>query len=98
MKDLAYLEYTFVFEPSADTWQRGTDFETDLADFFAASGLQANVVNVVGGAAKRILYIQRMDKLNSMRVDEGQVAAQPMMKGPKEALKNMMKQAKRGGV
>ena len=97
MKDLAFLEYTFVFEPSIDTWSRGTDFETDLSDFLAAHGLQANIVNVVGGSTRRVIYIQRADKIDSAKADQAQVAAQPMAKTPKQAIKEAMKSARTGG-
>ena len=67
MKQLAIIEYTFIFEPSSETWQSGFEFERDLADFFAAHGLEANMVDVTGGATRRVIYISRMDKLDVVR-------------------------------
>ena len=87
MKQLAFLEYTYVFQPGSETWQRGFEFEKDLADFFAAHGLEATIVETVGGTGRRVIYIERMDKLDKMRQD------QPPQKGIQQSLKNVMKKA-----
>lgn len=89
-KTLAFLEYTFIFEPGAETWTRGMEFEKDLADFLAAHKLDADVVNTVGGTGRRVLYISSMEKLDKMRQDEPQ-------KGVQKALSNAMKQAQQAG-
>lgn len=67
MKKLAFLEYTFVFEPDANTWGSGSEFETDLTNFFAVHGLYATNVQTAGGNARRLIYIQSMDKLDKLR-------------------------------
>lgn len=88
MKQLAFLEYTYVFEPTAQTWQRGFEFEKDLADFFAAHGLEANIVETVGGSGRRVIYIAKIeDKLDKLR------QAEEKPKGIQQALKNVTKQA-----
>ena len=61
MKRIALLEYTFMFDPDA-TWQSGSAFERDLADFFAAHGREANWIETTGNGARRILYIQKIDE------------------------------------
>jgi hypothetical protein len=88
MKDLAFLEYTFVFEPSINTWNRGTDFENDLADFFSSNGLEASIVKTIGGTTRRIILVKAADKLNKMRMAEDQP-----QKGPVKALNDAMKKA-----
>jgi hypothetical protein len=62
-KQLAFLEYTFVFEPGAQTWQRGFEFEKDLADFLAAHGLDASITETIGGTGRRVIFIEGMDKM-----------------------------------
>lgn len=57
-KALAALDYTFMFDPAA-TWQHAYQFEQDLADFFAAHGMEADKIRTVdGGVSRRVLYIQ----------------------------------------
>lgn len=57
-KQIAYLEYTFIFDPS-ETWQSGYKFERDLSDFFGAYGFEAEVVETVGNASRRVLQITK---------------------------------------
>lgn len=61
MKNIALLEYMFMFEPGS-TWQSGVDFERDLADFFAASGYEANWITTRGNSVKRVLFIQKIEQ------------------------------------
>ena len=63
MKKIAILEYSFLFEPGTQTWTRGSEFETDLADFLAAHGLEANIVDTVGGSGRRVMYIQAIEMM-----------------------------------
>ena len=86
-KKLAFLEYTFVFEPSAETWMKGFEFEKDIMDFLAANQLEAEVIDTVGGATRRVVYITSMDKMDKMRTD-----SEPQ-KGVQKALSNVMKKA-----
>lgn len=60
MKRLAFLEYTFIFDPET-TWDSGSNFERDLADFFGAHGLEAQIVETVGGTGRRVLVISRAE-------------------------------------
>ena len=92
MKDLAFLEYTFIFESDPDTWSRGTDFEDDLASFFSAHGLEATPFKTVGGTGRRVIYIQRVDKLDKMR-DGGATNNT----NPRQALDKAMKKAAKAG-
>lgn len=59
MTSLAIIEYMFMFDPS-NTWQQGSQFEKDLADFFAANGFQCEVVETKGGSTKRVLVITKI--------------------------------------
>lgn len=63
MKPLAFLEYAFMFEPT-ETWSNIHAFERDLADFFAAHGLEAQVLKTVDGATgRRILFVRKIELL-----------------------------------
>lgn len=61
-KQIALLEYTFMFDPT-NTWQHGTQFEKDLGDFFAAHGFEANLVETRGNSNRRIFYIERIQAM-----------------------------------
>lgn len=93
MKDLAFLEYTFLFEPSINTWSRGRDFEDDLAIFFAEHGLQATVMKTVGATGRRIICVERDDKLDKMRQAEDLP-----QKGLKNSLAAVMKKASNASI
>lgn len=59
MKQYAFLEYTFMFEPSG-TWPHLYEFEKDLARFFSEHGFEAEIMKTVEGqSGKRILLIQK---------------------------------------
>jgi hypothetical protein len=65
MNDLAFLQYMFLFEPTS-TWQHLSQFEGDLADFFRANGMEAQVVKTVGGQiGQRILYIKPLTNITT---------------------------------
>lgn len=56
MKQIAVLKYTIIFDPS-ETWTNGYQFEKDLADFFAAHGKEAQIVQSAGGTGERVIWI-----------------------------------------
>lgn len=57
------LSYQFLFEPDA-SWTSLAAFESDLADFFGAYGLEAEVIKSVDGQmGNRILLIQKSEQL-----------------------------------
>lgn len=63
MKEVAFLTYTFMFDPSK-TWSNLYTFEKDLAKFFGSKGLEAMVVKTVQGqASNRILMITVKEKV-----------------------------------
>lgn len=81
-KNMAFLDYTFLFNP-VETWQHLSQFESDLADFFATLGLEAEIVKSVNGQpGKRLLLIQRVKS----KVNE--ITPTPM-RSPKEQLKDL---------
>lgn len=62
-KKYVFLEYTFLFEPST-AWTSLSSFETDLADFFGAHGMDAEIIKTVDGQmGKRILLIQKAEEI-----------------------------------
>lgn len=81
-KQIAYLEYTFIFDP-AETFQSGTKFEKFLADFFGDMGYEAEVVETVGNASRRVLNITKATEV--MEFD-----SKPM-KGIQASLKDVSK-------
>lgn len=85
-KRLAFLEYTFVFEPSVSTWQTGFSFEKDIYDFLASNSLEAEIVDTVGGSSRRIIYVQSMNKLDKIVNDTPP-------KGIQSSLQNTMRKA-----
>ncbi len=60
VKKIAFLEYNFMFDPQT-TWDSVTDFERDLADFFSAHGLYAELLNNLTGKDKRRFFIERLE-------------------------------------
>lgn len=54
------LQYTFLFDPS-QAWSHLHQFENDLADFFAAQGLESNILeSVKGQSGNRIMELSRI--------------------------------------
>lgn len=76
------LDYKFLFEPDA-SWTSLSAFESDLADFFAAYGLEAEIIKSVDGQmGNRILLIQKMETLpgNIERTDKKPTPKIPVKK------------------
>lgn len=58
MKNLAFLEYIFMFDPN-DTWSHLYEFENQLAKFFSSHNMEAQIIKTVeGGSTRRILLIK----------------------------------------
>lgn len=67
-KEVAFLEYAFMFDPS-ETWSNLYQFEDALAKYFDECGLEAVVVKTVTGqAGKRILMLNKKPMIE--RVEE----------------------------
>ena len=59
MKNIAFLEYGFMFDPT-ETFGNVYDFENKLADFFKACGYEAHVLtNVRGQTSPSVLFITK---------------------------------------
>ncbi len=87
MKRMVMLDYMFIFEPDA-TWARLSEFEQDLADFFAAYGLQVEKMDTIRGQAdKQVVIVKRLDKM--FAADVAQQQAQVKQQSPAEALDKM---------
>ena len=78
MKQIALLEYTFMFDP-VTTWQRGSQFEKDLSDFFAAHGYEANILETTGNSNRRILYIEKIEIMPTLINSPAQVGRPPQI-------------------
>lgn len=56
---IAYLEYTFMFNPT-DGWAHLAEFERDLSRFFESEGFDAQILRSVEGLhGRRILYLSK---------------------------------------
>lgn len=55
------LSYMFVFDPS-EGWANGFQFEADLADFFAAHGYQADLVQAQGNTQSRVIQLSKIQE------------------------------------
>lgn len=67
MKDIVFLEYTFLFDPR-EAWSNLFEFERDLASFFNERGFEARIIKTVEGQiGKRLL---RIEKRKEVEVDE----------------------------
>jgi hypothetical protein len=63
MKNFVMLDYTFLFDPNS-SWSHLSQFEGDLAEFFSANGLRAEIVEPMKGQiGRRILLIKRIDPM-----------------------------------
>ena|SRR5581483_9916208 len=95
MADLAFLEYSFLFDPS-DTWQSMDEFEHELTAFFAMHGKMGKLIKTLDGSrTKRIVYVTNITPLDSMRSDNtrdaGQAGLRPQANpSPKQKL-NMLR-------
>src|SRR3990167_7572329 len=60
MKNLAFLEYMFMFDPS-ETWSNLYQFEDSLVMCFGQLGYEAEIVKTAGGQfGKRVLLISKI--------------------------------------
>ena len=66
-KSFVFLEYTFMFD-AIDTWQRLSQFENDLADFFAAHEVEANIIETMSGqSGRRIMLLKKVDAMPKIK-------------------------------
>lgn len=57
--DFAYLSYTFMVDTSS-TWSSLNEFESSLADYFKAYGMEAEIMKTMEGQyCKRILLLKK---------------------------------------
>lgn len=62
-KNLVYLEYVVIFDPS-NTWASVYDFEKDFNDFFGAYGMQVKIISTANSIpGKRVLFIEKSELL-----------------------------------
>ncbi len=47
-----------MFDP-AQAWSSGSQFEASLADFFAAHGFEAQVIEAKGGTGERVIWLEQ---------------------------------------
>lgn len=63
MKDLAFLEYNFLFSPGDTSFTSIYQFEDQLAEFFRGKGLDALVMKTVDGQmGKRIILLTKTEE------------------------------------
>jgi len=56
MKQIAFLEYAFMFDPT-ETFANVYDFENQLADFMKSRGYEARVLDTVRGQLGRGVFL-----------------------------------------
>lgn len=68
MKVMAFLDYTFIFEPG-DPWSNLRDFEIDLGKFLKMLNLEGQILrSVEGQPGRRIVYLRKVeDNLEKLR-------------------------------
>jgi hypothetical protein len=81
-KQLAYLDYTFVFDPS-QTWSHLHEFEADLARHFKQVGLEAEIVRGMGSTGRAMLFIKP-------KPDSVMEVTPQSVKSPRQQLKKVM--------
>ena len=62
MKQVAFLEYSFIFDPS-EAWSNGYQFENQLAEFFGAYGFEAQIVATTGGTGRRVIFLKKVEAI-----------------------------------
>ena len=81
---LAVARYMFLFDPTK-TWARLYQFETDLKLLLDAKGLDGVIVDTMGKAGEKIVYVRPKDKMNLS-------VAKPAKKGRPLSVKGRFKQ------
>jgi hypothetical protein len=57
MKQVACLDYTFMFDPS-EVWQHASQFESSLAGYLSDMGFETQIIKPLGySSGSRIIYI-----------------------------------------
>lgn len=63
MKQVALLDYKFLFDPS-ECWSSVWEFESDIGKFFDACGLEAQIIKGVDGqAGARVIFLTKKPKI-----------------------------------
>lgn len=63
MKNIAFLEYCFIFEPES-TFSNIYDFEKVLSEVFGSKGYQAQIVDAVKGYnGRRVIFVTRKEDM-----------------------------------
>lgn len=87
MKQVAMLEYRFLFDPS-ETYSSLYEFEQAIVAFFDACGMETQKVKTIEGAnGTRMLIITKKPQVANFKADKP--------KSPQEQAKNIVK--KTGG-
>jgi hypothetical protein len=62
MKSYAFLQYSFIFDPS-EAWAHVYQFEKDLAEFFTSKGFDAQVMKQIEGTqgSTKVLILKKID-------------------------------------
>lgn len=86
MKQIAFLEYMFMFDPS-EAWSHLFEFEQEIARFFRQCGLEATIIKPVEGQqSRRMLYLKKAEVIKPISNPQGRP------KTPQEIMKGMQHQ------
>lgn len=79
MKNIAFLEYCFIFDPSA-TFGNIYDFENVLGEVFNVKGYNAEVIDAVKGYnGRRVIFITKKEDM----LDDPKMAGKTVPQPPK---------------
>ena len=68
------LAYNFIFSKEANIWSNLYDFENDLNDFFAAHGLEAEIITTVDGSSGgRMMLLDKIQETSLGKLDNKDV-------------------------
>lgn len=90
MKQLVFLEYRFMLDPS-ETYSNLFQFENDLTKFFDDKGIDAEIIKPVeGSAGSRIILLSKKPDIKPSETTEPKKKDISSNKTPKQQFKQIM--------
>ena len=86
MKQVAFLEYSFIFDPS-ESWSNGFQFENQLSKFFAENGFEAQIVATSGGTGRRVIFLNKVEVIKTPEPKEEETPVRRVEKAPNNSFK-----------
>lgn len=88
------LQYNFVFSKEANIWNNLYDFENDLFDFFAAHGIEGELITTVDGSSGgRMMLLDKIAETSLGKLDNKDINRATYLKpGTPQTSNKMAKQ------